>query len=181
MGGSNDWQVANVNTLLQDVKFPTNAKIGFDTTDGNFTYSGSIGGNGGMMKIGSNSLYLTGNLSFAGQPGVLAGELFLSGSNTYGNQVWISGGTLNFTAGALVLSRTNGIVCNSGVLQWATGNTQDVSAAIDPSTNSGAQDIFDTNGNNVTFHTPMTGTAGIVKNGTAHSRWRPLTASRAQP
>jgi autotransporter-associated beta strand protein len=64
----------------------------------------------------------------------------------------ISEGVLRFVNGAL---GSGPIMFDGGTLQWATGNTQDVSARIDlPDSYTGA--IIDTNGNNVIFSTAIT-------------------------
>ena len=56
------------------------------------------------------------------------------------------------------------ITLNGGGLQWATGNTADISAQLDSLGSGGA--TFDTNGNNVTFATALGGTGGLTKAGT---------------
>ena len=52
---------------------------------------------------------------------------------------------------------------NGGGLQWATGNTTDISSRLAPLGAGGA--TFDTNGNAVRFATGLTGSGGLTKNG----------------
>jgi autotransporter-associated beta strand protein len=86
-----------------------------------------------------------------------AGFLILSGSNTFTGLTDINNGTLQFAINSL--NNTSGIRWSSstGVLQWGTGNTQDISPKIQMT--AGNWSIVDTNGNNVTFATSIGGTA----------------------
>jgi autotransporter-associated beta strand protein len=112
------------------------------TFSGTITDGGTGGGTGG-------SLTKTG-----------AGILTLSGANSYTGGTTVTGGLINFAANSL---GTGGITLNGGGLQWATGNTADISARLVPLGAAGG--TFDTNGNNVTFATALTGTGGLTKNG----------------
>ena len=56
------------------------------------------------------------------------------------------------------------ITLNGGGLQWATGNTTDISGQLASIGAGGA--TFDTNGNNVSFATALGGTGGLTKAGT---------------
>ncbi len=108
------------------------------------SYSGNISGNGSLTMLG-------------------AGPLALSGTNSYTGGTLLDAGTLNFTANALPTG-ANAITFNGGILQWATGNSTDVSAAIAPIAASQLANI-DTNGNNVTFGHPLSGQGGLTKYG----------------
>ena len=55
------------------------------------------------------------------------------------------------------------ITLNGGGLQWAPNNTVDVSRRLNPIGAGGA--TFDTNGNNVTFASPLRGIGGVTKPG----------------
>ena len=72
----------------------------------------------------------------------------------------MTGGLINFLAGGL---GTGTITVNGGGLQWAAGNTSDISAQLAAIGSGGA--TFDTNGNNVSFATTLTGSGGLTKAG----------------
>ncbi len=82
-----------------------------------------------------------------------AGILALTGSNTYTGGSTVTDGLINFAS--LPNLGTGNVTLNGGGLQWATGNTVDVSGKLNPLGIDGA--IFDTNGNNVTFSTALSG------------------------
>jgi len=99
-----------------------------------------------------------------------AGILVLSGNNTITGQLNLNGGALNFSSLAnLPLSGTgiSSIVFGGGALQWASGNTLDIStqgATISFAGNAG----FDTGVNNVTLASSFGdgGVGGLQKLGT---------------
>ena len=97
----------------------------------------------------------TGTLSKAG-----AGTLILSGTNSYSGGTTVTGGLINFAGGSL---GTGTIAVNGAGLQWAAGNTSDISAQLAAIGSGGA--TFDTNGNNVSFATTLTGSGGLTKAG----------------
>ena len=89
-----------------------------------------------------------------------AGILALTGGNTYTGGTTVTDGLINFSK--LTNLSTGTITLNGGGLQWATGNTVDVSGRLNPLGANGA--IFDTNGNNVTFNTALSG-GELIKQG----------------
>lgn len=110
----------------------------------NATLTGLISGSGAFQKLG------TGTLSLA------------NGSNSYSGGTLVSGGNLNFVSGAL---GSGNILFTSGTLQYATGNTQDISSRFANST--GAM-VIDTNGNSVIFNSSISSSnaGGLIKVGT---------------
>ncbi len=93
----------------------------------NYSYGGNISGSGSIYKVNSNILTLT-------------------GSNTYAGVTHIEGGELNFTS-LSNLGNGGTITLDGGALQWATGNTADISARTVFVDTGGGN--LDTNGNNV--------------------------------
>jgi autotransporter-associated beta strand protein/T5SS/PEP-CTERM-associated repeat protein len=98
----------------------------------------------------------TGTLSKAG-----AGTLILTGNNSYAGGTTITGGTINFNSASSFGSGL--ITINGGGLQWATGNSADISAQLAAFGAGGA--TFDTNGNNVTLAASLSGLGGLTKTG----------------
>jgi autotransporter-associated beta strand protein len=124
-------------------------------TPGNITVNNTLGnyvisGTGGIA--GSGALTKSGNAT-----------LTLSTLNTYTGGTTISAGTLSFANGAL---GSGGITFSgSSTLQWNGTNTQDISSQIQPIA-SGVTATFDTQANNVTLASALSGMGGIVKVGT---------------
>src|SRR5207302_1802764 len=91
-----------------------------------------------------------------------AGILTLGGTNTYQGGTTATAGLIDFSS--LANFGSGNITLNGGGLQWASGNTTDVSARLNPIGGGGG--AMDTNGNNVLLASAITGTGGIVKLGT---------------
>ncbi|NVO12426.1 MAG: autotransporter domain-containing protein [Rhodoplanes sp.] len=139
----------NGGTLKLDASFSTAKTISLlalggviDTNGFDLTLSGTITNNGMLTKAG-------------------AGILTLTGTNTYTGGTLITGGLINFNAAANF--GTGLITLDGGGLQWATGNTTDISARLTALGSNGG--TFDTNGNDVTFASGLTGTGGVTKAG----------------
>ncbi|PDT75680.1 autotransporter [Bradyrhizobium sp. C9] len=87
-----------------------------------------------------------------------AGTLTLTAANTYSGGTTVSGGLINFNAANNFGS--GNLTLNGGGLQWASGNTADISGRLNAVGTSGA--TFDYNGNAVTLATALTGTGGVT-------------------
>jgi outer membrane autotransporter protein len=140
-------------------------------TPGSSMTVGALSGAGGIISLGTNTLITNSSANttlatqITGTGGLTkqgSGILTLTGSNTYSGATTISGGLINFAS--LGNFGTGTIILNGGGVQWATGNTVDISSSrrlvLGP-----AGATFDTNGNNITFATPLGGTAAITKAG----------------
>jgi autotransporter-associated beta strand protein len=161
-------------------RFVTNAGGAFiiaPLTSGGTT-AGSIEGAGTyvlgskQLTVGSNNLSTTVSgviadslLGYSGTGGSLVkvgtGALTLSGNNLYTGGTTVSGGLINFTSANNF--GTGAVTLNGGGLQWATGSTTDISSRLAPLGVGGG--ILDTNGNNVTFASGLSGTGGLTKQG----------------
>jgi len=141
LGAAAPW-TSSVNVNLSGIGGPG----AVDTTGGNIELSGNLTGAGGLAKIG-------------------AGTLTLTGSNTFSGGATLNGGVLSFAVGSLPYdASTPNINFYGGTLQWASGNTQDISAGIAP-ISAGQTAFLDTNSNNVTFATGLSGSGGLTKIG----------------
>jgi autotransporter-associated beta strand protein/T5SS/PEP-CTERM-associated repeat protein len=101
-----------------------------------------ISGAGTLSKAGVGTLILTGNNSYAGGTTTTGGFINFNSANSFG---------------------TGPITIDGGGLQWATGNTADISAQLAAFGAGGA--TFDTNGNNVTLASALSGPGGLTKVG----------------
>ncbi len=127
--------------ILADGSYPVVLSAGGDGAG--TTYSGVLGGSGGLNKIGSGMLRLSNT------------------ANSYSGGTMINMGTISFANGAL---GSGNITFGGGTLQWAVGNTQDVSASVAP-ISLGLAAIFDTNGNNVSLAAALGGSGNLIKVG----------------
>jgi fibronectin-binding autotransporter adhesin len=112
-----------------------------DFTDG-VTLAADISGTGTLSKAGVGTLTLTGNNSYAGGTTITGGFINFNLANSFG---------------------TGLITIDGGGLQWATGNSADISSQLAAFGASGA--TFDTNGNNVTLASSLSGVGGLTKTG----------------
>jgi autotransporter-associated beta strand protein len=118
-----------------------NGAIVFDRPD-NVTVGAAISGSGSVTQAGS-------------------GVLTLADANSYSGGTTVTAGVISFASGGGLGSGS--ITVNGGGLQWAAGTTTDISARLAALGAGGA--TFDTNGNNVTFATGLSGAGGLVKTG----------------
>src|SRR4029077_17504302 len=106
------------------------------------TLGANISGLGTLSKAGVGTLILTGNNSYAGGTTITGGFINFNSANSFGSGL---------------------ITLNVGGLQWATGNSADISAQLAAFGAGGA--TFDTNGNNVTLAAALSGLGGLTKTG----------------
>ncbi|MGZ5911474.1 MAG: autotransporter outer membrane beta-barrel domain-containing protein, partial [Reyranella sp.] len=143
----------------------------FDMTlQGSNQTVGALGGSGGTIALGPNTLTTNSSASttlasvITGTGGLVkqgSGILALTGASTYSGGTTVSGGLINFNSASNF--GTGAISLNGGGLQWATGNTIDISSRLAPLGAGGG--TFDTNGNNVTLASVLSGIGGITKAG----------------
>ncbi len=160
LNGANS--AVNFSTASAGATFAISAPIILGAANGTTQTFNANSANGTLTISGPVSSSNTVALNFTG-----AGTLILSsGANSYtGGTIIGSGGTggvLQFASGAL--GTTGNITFSGGILRYAPGNTQDISARIVGSANAIA---IDTNGNDVTFASALgsSNTGGLTKSG----------------
>ena len=144
----------NSNSSVQAVVENANGSTGGTLTVANVApciYGGTLqdGAAGGRLTVvmaGSSTLYLTGTST-------LTGGLVLNA------------GIVNFASSAALPA--TGLAFGGGTLQWAAGNTQDISPILSP-IGAGQTATLDPNGQTVTFNSALTGSGGlkVVDSGT---------------
>lgn len=90
-----------------------------------------------------------------------AGILALTGTNAYAGGTTVTGGLINFAT--LDNLGAGNVTLDGGGLQWATGSTVDVSPRLNPLGAGGG--TLDTQLNDVTLASPLTGAGQLIKNG----------------
>ena len=92
------------------------------------TYSGSLSGTGGLIKVGEGTMALTGNNSYTGGTMIRGGILSVSSDAALGNasgSVTINGATLRETAG-FNLGRAITLAGSGGTIDFSAGGTGSV-------------------------------------------------------
>ena len=113
-----------------------------------------------FLKSGTISVALAGN---AEARKATSGTATLSGTNTYTGGTYIDGGVLCFAEGSLGSDDWIEFV-GTATLQWASGNTQDISSRIYIDRDKTA--TIDTSDNTVTFANATSGAGSLIKAGT---------------
>ncbi|MEI6493349.1 MAG: autotransporter-associated beta strand repeat-containing protein [Verrucomicrobiota bacterium] len=143
VGGTGEFTSTNIQTLValgnSTNGFKSGSNVGLNTTAGNFTYSNTIANpNGGanslgLIKLGSNTLTLTGNNTYNGTTAVKAGTLELAA--TGGSQALRStSGITVLSTGTLLLSQSDQI--NNSATVSLGGGTVKFGAAVSEGTTS---------------------------------------------
>ena len=132
-GTISGWTSAQIASLLGSVTWTNStAAFGFDTTSGNYTYSGSIAPAQSLAKLGSNTLLLTGSNTYAGATIVSGGTLQL-GDGTSPNDITLN--TSSMTNNAAVVYNVGGSqaanysISGSGSLTKLGGGTLTLGSA----------------------------------------------------
>jgi autotransporter-associated beta strand protein len=120
----------------------------------------ALNAGGGTFDTNGNNVTLASTLSGSGITKIGAGTLTLSAANTYAGGTTVNGGLIKFSAANNF--GTGQISLNGGGLQWASGTSIDISSRLAAIGAGGG--TFDTNGNNVTLASALSG-GGITKIG----------------
>lgn len=146
-GGGLQWAEGNTNDVSTRTLTFNSGGATFDTHGNDVTLAHAIGnnGSGGLVKTG-------------------AGILTLRGTNTFEGQLELNGGLVNF-ANQRNLGNGGKLAFEGGGLQWATGNTNDLSTLTTTFLGIGA--VFDTMGNHVILANAVGngGDGGLTKTG----------------
>ena len=118
VGGGGDWQQSDVDVLRTTASFASGAGLGLDATDGNFTYSSTIGGAIGIGKFGGGTVLLSGGNTYTGLTTIASGTLQLGNAAALQNSTAVlSGGVLGLNG----YNATLGGLSGSGNLSLASG------------------------------------------------------------
>jgi autotransporter-associated beta strand protein len=105
VGGALDWSSTQLDTLRTNAAFSANSALGFDTSNGNFTYAGVMSGGSGVTKQGLNSLTLSGANTYTGPTTLLRGTLIAADVSALG----AVGSSLNLRGGTLALATDSSV------------------------------------------------------------------------
>ncbi len=122
------WAQGDIDTLRANASIPAGACLGLDTSGGDATYSSSIsaigsGGAGSLVKLGANTLYLTGANTYSGSTAINAGAVALSNTAAASRNSTFS---INVDGGLLfgngVTAGTLGGLAGTGALSLASSD-----------------------------------------------------------
>ena len=146
----------DVATMIGTGNFPGGGAIGFDTAAGNRTFPTALTGGIGLVKVGANTLTLSGASTLSGPSTVYAGSLNLSNATALQNSV------LTMASGSLVFSSTAGTAFTLGGLNGAA-NVALVNNATTPAAI--ALTVGGANASTV-YSGALTGAGSLIKTGT---------------
>ncbi len=156
-GGSLQYSAANQFDYSGRFSTAAGQLISVDTNGQNVTFATALTSSGGTLtKLGAGTLTLTGLNTYTGVTTLNGGTLNLGSAETAGTS-----GPLGNSAAA----NPGSIVLGGGTLQYSAANQFDYSGRF--SAAGGQLFSIDTNGQSVTFATPLAGTAStLTKSGT---------------
>ncbi len=99
--GTAAWTATSIGSLLSanSGSFASGSTLGIDTANGSFSYGGTIPGSLGLLKLGPNSLILTGSNTYSGVTTISTGTLQLGdGTSGHDGVVSASGGIIDSAA-----------------------------------------------------------------------------------
>ena len=185
--------INSAGTLYMSTNYHYTFDYDIEVTNGNFQYNGTGGDcpNNSLTLTGALNVAANATVQvraggvFEVSRGTIAGRIHSNNNATYVRITKISSDVLTLTyTGANTTFLTGWIIkegfvnfnstanlgadgkttLDGGGLQWAAGTTTNVSAKLD-ATLGAAGGTFDTNGNDVTISTALTGTGGVTKTG----------------
>ncbi|MGC4014082.1 MAG: autotransporter-associated beta strand repeat-containing protein [Luteolibacter sp.] len=134
VGGAGQWTQSDINTLLANATLASTSNFGLDTTGGAFSYDLSgLTGTRGLVKLGTNTLTLTGTLGYSGTTTINGGTLAIGATGltttstvSFGGTSTLDLGSLNQTLGSLTFA--DGV---SATITGSGGNALTVNGASD--------------------------------------------------
>ncbi|MFM8494421.1 MAG: autotransporter-associated beta strand repeat-containing protein, partial [Planctomycetia bacterium] len=158
---------AAVASILGTGNLAPGATFGFDTAAGNRTYPSALSGSFGVVKLGTNTLTLSGSQSYTGPTTISGGTLaFTFGRNqTLAGPITGPGSLAKSGSGALLLtassSHAGGTLITGGTLQIGAGGTTGwISGAV---SNDGALAFH--RSDDVVFSDGISGSGSVVQAG----------------
>ena len=100
-GGAGEWSGAEVDALLASATWNAGSQLGLDVSSGSVDLAGNTAGAQGLHKLGSGTLTLSGNNSYAGGTTISAGLLSVASTANLP-----TAGGLNVTGGTLRVTGT---------------------------------------------------------------------------